>query len=163
VTTNLPRWPARGKADNLAMLNWLNEKLAVIGEAAIDDEIRKWNSKTKILDFALDFAEHGRVDLLRHVLVELTKDARVAKFINLPKQRKGVRWRTHPLDAMFNSTLAWAADDTGRIRALWREHFGKKRRRASDGWSAEQFAAKRWNVDVRQIISRAKKPKRRFA
>jgi hypothetical protein len=162
VTAELPRWPARCEADNLVMFEWLTEKLNVLGEAAVHETIRTWNGRAIGLDFAIDFADHGRIGLLRHLLVELTKNHRVEKFINLPKLRKGARWPTHPLDAMCASPLTWAVDDVDRIRALWHEHFGQKRRRSINSWTAEKFAAKRWGVTEDQIIHRMKKPRKSF-
>lgn len=165
MTTTLPPWPARCEADNLLMFEWLTETLNVLGEEAIHYTIRKWNSKLTAgdgLDFAIDRANHGNIDLLRHILVERIKDPRIGKFINLPKLSKGARWATHPLDAMYVSPLTWAVDDVVRIHALWREHFGKKRRLSTDGWSAEKFAAMRWKIDVIQIVNRMKKPRKRF-
>lgn len=92
MTTTLPPWPARCEADNLLMFEWLTETLNVLGEEAIHYTIRKWNSKLTAgdgLDFAIDHANHGNIDLLRHILVERIKDPRIGKFINLPKLSKG--------------------------------------------------------------------------
>ncbi len=178
-TSTLPPWPARCEADNLLMLEWLNPKLDKLGEQAIDGDVEDDEDDAEH-EFALvpaegadeisggiEFAEHGEIEPLRRTLVELTKDSRIARFINLPKRPTRARWLVHPLDReVFDSDgfdfcererVRWGADDVVRIRRLWRKYYGKKRRRAVDGWSALHFAALRWKVSESQITNRLKK------
>jgi hypothetical protein len=180
-SSTLPPWPARCEADNEAMYQWLNPKLENMGVAKIDgrpeddeddSDTECWLEKRdpateKIEDYlpaAIEDAEHGDIEGLRAVLIELAKDDRVGRFVNLPKQPKGKRWPREreiydPVEFGFceRERIRWAADDVFRIRSLWRKYYGRQRRRASDGWSAEKFAARRWNVSEPQISARLKK------
>ena len=110
MSAELPPWPARCEADNLAMFKWLNPKLDKLGIAKIWGEKKSFEDEedqteivfqlvkrraTKIrvsLPGAIEGAERGDIELLREVLVELAKEPRVGRFINLPKQKRGVRW-----------------------------------------------------------------------
>jgi hypothetical protein len=151
---NLPPWPARCEADNLRMLEWLEHKLNEItrAENAADD----WEGKNIAIVRALERAEWGDLSLLQGELVALTGCPEIVRFINLPKLRRGQRWVVYK-----GSPVTEAADDVLRIRALWRTNYGKKKRRSTDGWSAEQFAAMLWEVAEHQVIHRVKKKRSR--
>jgi hypothetical protein len=184
-TSTLPPWPARCEADNLLMFEWLNPKLEKLGEQAINGDIEDDEAdfeyeyafmppeETDIADAinsGIEDAEHGEIEPLRRALVELTKNPKITRFINLPKRPTRARWPVHParreifdpddddeLRFCRSECIRWAADDVVRIRRLWRKHFGKKRRRSSDGWSAVALAARRWDVSESQIENRLKK------
>ena len=102
-----------------------------------------------ILPSAIELAEYGDVGLLRATLATLHPG--IARFVNLPKLKRGEHWPVHELslDAVEDmDRVATAAGDVARIRMIWREHYGKRRRRPTDGWAAEKFAALRWcNTD----------------
>jgi hypothetical protein len=185
----LPPWPARREADNRTMFYWLNPKLDQLGMAKIceEEEVESEDDEWVVqlvkrepghnednltseddLTSAIQSAERGGIEPLREALIKLAKDDRVGRFINLPKQRKGVRWprerEIYDRDG-FNfcetERIRWAADDVFRIRYLWRKHFKKGRRRAVDGWTAAHFASIRWEVTENQILNRLKKAKKR--
>jgi len=156
--STLPPWPARCEADNLRMLKWLKHKLDEITRtenAAVNAAV-DWEVKNIAIVRALERAEWGNIGLLRDELVDLTGCPEIVRFINLPKLRRGQRWV-----ACKKSPTAEAADDVLRIRGLWRTHYGKRKRRSTDGWSAEQFAAMFWKVGVQQVIHRVKKKRSR--
>jgi hypothetical protein len=165
------------------MFEWLNTKLDKLGEQAINGDIeddendveyefsfvpREETDIANAISEGIDDAEHGEIEPLRAALVELTKNPKITRFINLPKRPTRARWPVHParreifdpddeLRLCRSECIRWAADDVVRIRSLWRKHFGKKRRRSSDGWSAVELAARRWDVSESQIENRLKK------
>lgn len=155
----LPPWPARDEADNWLMLHWLENK---IRELANEEEYAAYCQPPIVdarerMDFAVDLAERGDIGPLREELAKLAGDLRAAQFVNLPVLARGQRWRT---DGRGSDSIAWAAEDVDRIRALWRQHYKKKKRRSTDGWSAEAFAAKMWQISEDSIIRHRKKRKR---
>jgi hypothetical protein len=128
--------PPRNKADNLAMLRWLNARLDEMQRAWVRDVFHGRLPYHTIWDSAIDLAEQGNIEDLRQELVKVTGDPRIARFVNLPKQpKKGVRWKQDR-----GSVFDEAVRDVARINFLW----GKQRRRSTDGgWSAVKFAVKR--------------------
>jgi hypothetical protein len=136
------------------MLRWLKWRLHALDVNEIYDALHQpLYTPAERLKAAIAYAEQGDVDLLRQELIKITGDPKVGRFVNLPKLRKGERWRTSD----GPSWIAKAAADVPRIRKLWAEHYNKKRRRRSDGWSAERFAGEIWTVDVEQIERHLKK------
>jgi hypothetical protein len=119
---SLPAWPARNEADNRRMLQWLEWRLAEI------------NGK--------------KLSALLKPKPPTTEPERLAYAINLPKLKKGACWSRGKKGGSY---IARAAADVSLIRKIWLEHYGKKRRRQSDGWPAERFAAEIWEVDADQI------------
>ena len=149
--TRLPPWPARNATDNWRMLYWLCDLLDPPEEAyrvviGPPDEGGDRRSNIKdLLPYAIERAEHGDVEPLRATLASLNPG--IARFVNLPRLKRGARWPVHELDLDVEEDMdrvATAAGDVARIRAIWREHYGRRRRRSSDGWSAEKFSALRW-------------------
>jgi hypothetical protein len=155
----LPPWPARNEADNLRMLRWLEDELRQLDhkEMYAAYHLPKIVDARERMDFAVDYAERGDIGLLREELAKLAGDPRVARFVNLPTLARGERWRT---DGRARSLIACAAEDVDRIRALWRQHYKKKKRRSTDGWSADVFAAKIWEIGEDSITRRRKKTER---
>jgi hypothetical protein len=147
---SLPAWPARNEADNQAMLRWLEYELNLIHDKEIYD---LWHqphfTEAERLNHAIESAD---IELLRREIVRRIGDERIARFINLPKLKKGEVWSRHA-----DSWIAPAAADVKQIRKLWRQYYGKHRRRKSDGWSAEKFAAEIWTVGVDQLERYLKK------
>jgi hypothetical protein len=153
----LPPWPARSKADNLAMLFWLNARLDQMQDAWEHDAFfgRLPEQQGTILDIAIDSAEHGNIEDLRRELVKLADDPRIAKFVNLPKKPKGERWRQDK-----GSVFDGAVRDVARIKFLWKKFYGKQRRHDRDGWSAVRFAAMRWEMSELLEIPLSKRLKK---
>jgi hypothetical protein len=129
---------------------WVEERRADI--CPVPRAVPRAVSKQELMTLAIKEAERGYVETLRKELTKLAGDPSVGRFINLPKQKKGVRWT---IDR--SSQVDFAVADVGHIYALWRAHFGKRRRRAVDGWPAERFAAERWEVSENHVLNRMKK------
>jgi hypothetical protein len=148
-----PPWPARSEADNHEMLRWLEWQLDEIQWKEISTLFQQppFNEAER-LEYAIECAESGDVELLRKELVKHINDPRIARFVNLPKLKQGERWTVNS-----SNWIGKAAADVPRIRQLWRKHYEKKQRRKSDGWSAERFAAEIWKVGVDQIERYLKK------
>jgi len=136
------------------MIDWVNWHL----DQALDDVVMTTQDKIDHDSFddylhnlgrEIEAAEHGDIEPLRE------KMPRLAKFLYLPK-RGGKGKRFSRLITKKDRT-PWAADDVPRIRALWSQHYGRRRRRKNDGDSAKQIAAIRWDVDVEDVIRLAKK------
>jgi hypothetical protein len=150
-----PPWSARSELEREQMRTWVNRELN-----RLPDELERWRAsdeyktgldeRSKRYDAWLadhgpeiESAEAGNIEPLRAALPHL------AKFLHPPKRRQGER--SFP---KFKDTLrvSAACDDVDRIRALWKQHYGRKNRHAEDGPSAEEIAAERWEVDVEAVI-----------
>jgi hypothetical protein len=115
------------------------------------------------LDNYIDLAENqGDILPLREILSDLLPtlaktpvQARGLKyiaehFVHLPPHRgRGQRYRK------LGDPVACAISDAARIRALWRQQYGR-RNRPSHLVSAEAIAAERHDVTVEQINNRLK-------
>src|SRR5262249_43708303 len=121
-----------------------------------------WSAERDEFVRAIEQAEQGKIEPLRKKLTELAGDSRVARFINLPKLQRGVQWsrRRDKIDdsgeLSERERVNLAVGDVFRIRRLWRHYFKKGQRRASDGWTAVEFAAKRWGVSEEKVTSALK-------
>ena len=151
--TSLPAWPARNEADNQKMLRWLDSQLFVLQTKKIRDAFhRPPFTESERRAYAIKRAKAGDVEPLRRLFIRLADDPEVGRFVNLPKLKKGERWTVNS-----SNWIAQAAEGVRLIRKLWFEHYGKKRRRKTDGWTAEQFAAEIWLIDASQIERYLKK------
>ena len=145
MSAELPPWPARCEADNLAMFKWLNPKLDKLGIAKIwgekesfeDEEdqteivfqlVKRRATKIRVsLPGAIEGAERGDIELLREVLVELAKEPRVGRFINLPKQKRAC---AGPASAKFSTEIVLTASakrnafDGPQMMSIASVHYG---------------------------------------
>jgi hypothetical protein len=82
-------------------------------------------------------AEQGNIQPLREYLAEHHEDPDLKRFIDLPRLNVGQNWnRARDSRHVQPPMIAeWAVV----IRAIWRDHFGNKRR-GRDEWTAEEFA-----------------------
>jgi hypothetical protein len=147
------------------MEKWVNEKL----NAGYADEGGSHVEFMWIMDDdarRIYAAEHGDIEPLKQ------KYPHLAPYLCLPKRKRGVRFfkPEHPWWQYDNPFLALghalqaedkvqcALDDVKRIRAIWRKEYGRYNR--SDLISAEQIAANRWGVDVEDIFTAQRHPKK---
>jgi hypothetical protein len=72
----------------------------------------------------------------------------------LPKRKRGAHFPKPPPSTL--DPIAAAAADVRRMRAIWKQHYGRKNRRPDDGPSAEDIAADRWSDDP-NIVTRNSK------
>jgi hypothetical protein len=132
----LPKW-----RDNNAMKAWVNTMLDRIFDViwwevclepfAYHDE--------HCVTCALKEAERGNIKPLRDAYPHLTP------FLHPPKRRRGQR-----LPKAKPKGLEAAVADVSRIRDLWRQHFGRVKRRQGE-LSAEEIAAERNKLDVEKV------------
>jgi hypothetical protein len=133
------------------MTEWVNDKIDQLetmsnrflryGETVLESDERHVKAQ------AIEQADRGNIEPLQRLLPEY------ARFLCRPKLKRGKRF---PKDGN-NDPVARAVDDVTLIRALWKQHYGKKNRPKNDPITAEQIAADRWKVDVEAVVSRLKK------
>lgn len=150
-----PPWRARNEREREQMRAWVKRELNRLPDplelwlasdeykAGLDARSKQYDAWLNNLGPQIESAEAGNIEPLRAALPHL------AKFIHLPKRRQGERSFPKFKDALRVSA---ACDDVDRIRALWKQHYGRKNRHAEDGPSAEEIAADRWEVDVEAVI-----------
>jgi hypothetical protein len=107
------------------MLRWLSKQI----EEQIVEENHEANANVKLEELFIELAREGRPEGLRRLYPQFSD------CIHSPKLRQGQRyWKSRK-----TSLAEIAADFARRIRALWREQYGKRNRRR-DEKSAEDFA-----------------------
>jgi hypothetical protein len=154
---------AARERDHDRMINWLRSEMDKIYDLEIDDYQRvqkRFADPARIEAYwktiCLNQARHGNIGPLREFIRK--RDPKLAEFINLPKRKKGVRF---PKDKSSDK-VDLAVADVGRIRSLWKKHFGRLKRPKNDPLAAEQIAADWWDVEVEDVIERIrKKPAKR--
>jgi hypothetical protein len=129
-----PPWRAGAdKKKRRQMQQWVNTKLDILTRMTGDEFLYFWSLKN--LDaMALEFAEQGDIEPLREL------NPHLARFLHLPKLKRG----EHFIDPA-RIRLKRARDDVRRIRAIWREHYGKTNRPIGE-LTAEEIAADRWSL-----------------
>jgi hypothetical protein len=161
---DLPPWIARGDRDRQKMIDWVNFELDTDPDDPVEREFlanqERWANATPEEHkaavawvtndgFQIRAAEHGNIGPLRK------KYPRLAPYLHLPKRSgKGDRFPRARSDYQHRTLLA--ASDVGRIRAIWKKEYGKKNRPRGQ-ISAEEIAAKRWEVSSDDVIRRIKK------
>jgi len=134
----LPPW----SGDHVAMLKWLWPKLRA-KPRTLDpepwDAIAAWR-KLPPYERAMLAANRGNVESLRRYLIELTGDAGIGRFVNLPKLKRGEHWKAKGNEKQKPLQPPEIAEWATLIRDIWREHYGSKQRRKTDDWTAEEFA-----------------------
>jgi hypothetical protein len=137
--TELPQW----SGDHVAMLKWLDKKLNTkLGERGLEpwQELAAWEKLTP-LEQAMLAASRGNVEPLRRYLIELTGDAGIGRFINLPKLKRGEHWKAKGNEKQKPLQPPEIAEWAALIREIWNEHYGSKQRRKTvNDWTAEEFA-----------------------
>jgi hypothetical protein len=109
------------------MLRWLSNQI----EEQIVQENHEANANVNLEELLIELAREGHPEGLRRLYPQF------ADCIHSPKLRQGQRyWK-----ARKTSLAEIAADFARRIRALWREQYGKSNR-GRDEKSAEDFAVK---------------------
>jgi hypothetical protein len=128
--------------DHKAMLEWLEPKLsAKLTALHIEpwEAIAAWRKMTPY-ERAMLAASRGNVEPLRRYLIKLTGDAGIARFVNLPKLKRGEHWKAKGNEKQKPLQPPEIAEWANLIRDLWREHYGPRQRRKTDDWTAEEFA-----------------------
>jgi hypothetical protein len=148
----LPPWSATCEREGEWMIEWVQKQLdeAERNALAADDDRPVSFVTVSKLERAKRLARAGNVGPLRSLYPE------IAEFLYPPKLKKGQRRSYRNETTIFaRFGLSAVAEDVERIRTLWRQHYGRWKRRASDGPSAEQIAGLRHDLsesDVRAAI-----------
>jgi hypothetical protein len=129
--------------DPLKVLEWLEPRLHV---RTADQEISRFKLKsgeteakeTSTHQQAMLGAANGNVEPLRKYLAELTGDSDIARFINLPKLKRGQNWQRAPVRKQ-ELQPPWIAEWAVIIASILAEHYGK-RWRNKGGWEPEEYA-----------------------
>jgi hypothetical protein len=163
-----PPWFARNKRERQQMIAFVNAKLDEIarqkviaaGKAAAANleqnrkaaaELladRKWH-----LDIAIAAAERGDPEPLRRSLER--EDPRLRQYTNLPKRKRGQRFKRLRV-VKYNDRemrLKQAVRELPRIRAIWKEAYGKTKRSAGQ-MTAEEIVADRCNLTPDEVRKR---------
>jgi hypothetical protein len=137
------------------MIDWLKREVDKInyretmrGVAASTSDLEKVDDWLRDGGLEIMAARRGNIEPLRR------RYPGIAEYINLPKQKRGVR-RTTSKRPHDNVDMAVA--DVSRIRKLWLLHFGRTKRRPGDHLTAEKIAAAWWDVAVDDVLRRVKK------
>jgi hypothetical protein len=143
--TNAPSSsPPPWTGDELAMLKWLDPLLDGRLNAALHIRMSEWLVEAQDAERATPYeqakylATQGNIEPLREYLAQCHNDPDLKRFINLPELRVGQNWRRARNVGQHlqpPEIAEWARE----IRAIWRDHFGKKQR-GRDEWTAEEFA-----------------------
>ena len=134
----LPPWIAHDEREREAMERWVNQELNKI-------RVRQFTHVPLTADNLVKLAtHHGNLQPLR------------ARFPSLHIRMRG-RGKHRRVERKW--AIDQAVEDVERIRALWLEHY-KCWKRPKDQLSAEEIAARRWEVDP-QVVANALKEKSR--
>ena len=117
---------------------WVNDELNAIDVQELRKDIKGENAPdpSNYIAWAMVQADADiSIEPLRQAFPEL------ARFLQLPKRGDGKRGEQRGYNPVKG-----AARDVKRIRALWRKHYGNKRRKRGD-LSAEDIAAARWGLE----------------
>lgn len=176
--TKLPPWQAHNPRERRAMARWVNQVLDRADDKEMDDFMQAHYADVAALrenigaadviprhhgerpaesfDREIELAERGNIEPLRKRLPHL------AKFLHLAKRGVGQRYPKITAVERARANLGIdevqeAVKDVRRIRALWKQCYGKQNRPRGDNLAAE-IAAGRWaGVEVEDIIQRMKK------
>lgn len=157
----LPPWSDANK-----MARWLDEQLDLLfaKDAALARARRQqpYTDKEKELLFgdagvAKEALEFGNVEPARRLLS--LDHPLLVPLLNLPARRRGQRYAKPAALDLRKARLDIACMEVGRIRSLWRQHYGRRNRARRLG-NAEAFAAARWNISEDAIVDALKRRQR---
>lgn len=135
----LPPWESSNDRDKLAMTRWVNHELNLMDVQELRKDIKGENAldPSNRIAWAMEQADaHISIEPLRQAFPEL------ARFLQLPKRAHGKRGAQRG----YNHVKG-VARDVKRIRALWRKHYGNKRRTRDMKPTAEEIAVARWRIE----------------
>jgi hypothetical protein len=106
---------------------------------------------------AVEAAEQGDIEPLRGMFPQH------ARFINLPKLRRGRTWKKKkpkypfpPRDRRDRLELAVAEERS--VRAIWKEHYGRTNQSLKDGQlTPGEIVAERWGLNPEEVIEKLKR------
>jgi hypothetical protein len=100
-------------------------------------------------ELALQQAGQGNLEPLRK------QHPRLARFINLPRLKRGEHFKKKPPTGHLtpHCRLEEALFELPRVRAFWKEHYGKTNRPKGQ-LTAEEIVAERWGLDEEEVYRR---------
>jgi hypothetical protein len=138
--SELPPWRAGiDEHKRRQMEVWVNRRLDELTKPTGDEWL--WCLKN-LEELAVQAAEERDLEPLRR---QFPKHAR---YINLPKLKRGNHFKD-PTEVWLQRAL----EDVPRIRSIWKEHYGKTNRPQGE-LTAEEIAARRWNLTQDEIRKR---------
>ena len=153
ILEGLPSWDPLGDRDRRAMVAWVNHHLDII----LSEQARVFSSQEVVEKYEAYLAEEQ--SSLEGTRKNLRKPHLTMKeFHELRQQKPGRgRPRMSPYDRL--DSVGMASQDIDRIRALWKEHYGRRNRAHSP--TAEEIAAERWGVKLEALLSLRRRSARR--
>jgi hypothetical protein len=162
----LPPWSASCKREREALIKWTLDQLdmqdwELIALEPGDDWMLNFpppgkSSPTRLerLERAKQLARAGNAAPLQSLLVRYFDDPELAEFIQSPKRKRGQRRSYHDPNVLVAQRFArlgvrGVVADVKRIRALWRQHYGRWKRRGQV--SAEEIAGLRHGKSEDQV------------
>jgi hypothetical protein len=155
-----PPWKATCERERDQMVEWVI--------AQLDAQDAEYHMRQHELDAERDYyaplpvAEQQRLQLEEAILKARRGDARqlrklfpnIAEFIHPPQRRQGKR-RTSQKDVWGRYAAEMVDDDVKQVRALWKAHYGKWKRRGLRPTAEEIVAERRgWTED--EVIAAVK-------
>jgi len=161
----------KGEGDRQAMIDWAAAMIdeddearseALLFDLGVPPEHRekyfKWRREG---GYELEAAKHGFIEPARELIRQ--RWPLLARLAQPPKLKRGEKY--HPELAgirtagqlLHKADVKAAAKDVGRVRELWRAHYGKQNRRPADGPSAIDIAAERHGVSTDAVASHLKR------
>jgi len=126
------------------MVWWVNAQLNWLDDAEHLKTVRGQRTPDERLAWCIARADHGDVEPLRKLFPQIP-----VRFIRLPPRKRPMPYKYDPTGD--------AVKDVRRIRALWKQHFGRVNRARVDLVTAEQIAADRCEVHISSVLNRMRK------
>ena len=124
--------------DDEAMCRWCFAMLEKQLEAK-DDHDKEWVRANRSYVQAWVAFQQGNPAPMRELHPHL------AEIINLPKKQRGQHMRSEA------QTKEFVLDLVKRVKALWRKHYGRRKRGRDDGITANGIVASFMNIDEEQV------------
>jgi len=150
-----PRWDARNQSEKEAMRDWVFYQIEEALRARRNELLSATTDLRDLIEQeALEEAESGDVTKLR----------RLAKpewcpHINPRPLKRGEKYPRRPKYSSsehydYSSKMRMARLAVPLIREVWREHYGKARRRPEDGFDAHEIAAAYFKVGITDVTKK---------
>jgi len=163
----LPPWTGNQRKQE-CMERWINAKLDELNEEDLERLERELaHANRNAPEWSTIKAGIEEIKLVKALEKAARKDLgplrelypRLARYINLPKlEKKGAHFKKDP--EQLSISLINAVEDVDRIKAIWKQHYGKQNRPRGQ-LSALEIAAERHGVELGDIErERSKSPKR---
>lgn len=151
-----PLWRARNERECQQMIDWVSAKLDEPPLLSPEDAARRVEEVRKDIREGgpqARAAHEGHVGPARELIRKHFPP--LAAFVQLLPLKRGQKYRRKK---SFGGARAYrrrrvenAAADVDRIREIWKAHYGKRNRRATDGPSAPEIAAERHGVTADEV------------